>query len=424
MRAHSILDPGRPGARVIAFHLPQFHPIAENDRWWGKGFTEWTNVTKAQPLFRGHHQPRLPADLGYYDLRLPEARAAQAELAVRYGIEGFCYWHYWFHGKRLLERPVEEILATGEPDFPFCLAWANESWTRNWLGSDHDRDVLIEQCYSEEDDRAHARWLAQAFADPRYIRINGRPMLLVYKPTALPNARQTTDIFRKECVRLGLAEPYIVGIDAHAPRTDMRTLGFDMTEHHEPMLGVLGPDAFQERPLRSKLKRNLKEGVLVPHSRFFSTRKPRMRWLLFGRRTLIFHVVSSDGITPPGEVGRQWSCAGPRPSSSRDNFRWSSTPYRTNRPRNVWSSSTPGTSGQRECTSSRTRSSAMDICTYSRRCSGNTSESTCRSVRPPCPTGQRPEGCPVSHERHERGSGRSAKGPSALQRSMHQLVGC
>jgi hypothetical protein len=269
MREHSILDPGRPRIRLIAFHLPQFHPIPENDRWWGKGFTEWSNVAKARPLFRGHHQPRLPADLGYYDLRLPEARAAQAELARSYGIEGFCYWHYWFHGKRLLERPVEEILATREPDFPFCLAWANESWTRNWLGSDHDREILVEQSYSDEDDRAHARWLSQAFADPRYIRIDGRPMLVVYKPTALPNARRTTDTFRKECMRLGLPEPYIVGIDAHAFGTDMRGLGFDMTEHHEPQFGVLGDDVFQERPLRSKLRRNLKVGVLSASLRIY-----------------------------------------------------------------------------------------------------------------------------------------------------------
>ncbi len=144
-------------ARVIAFHLPQFHPIPENDRWWGKGFTEWTNVAGAAPLFRRHDQPRRPADLGYYDLRLPEARAAQAELARRYGVEGFCYWHYWFHGTRLLERPVNDILASGDPDFPFCLAWANESWSRSWLGD--NREILIEQRYSEADDRAtRAGW--------------------------------------------------------------------------------------------------------------------------------------------------------------------------------------------------------------------------------------------------------------------------
>ena len=249
----------QPVVRLLAFHLPQFHPIPENDRWWGKGFTEWTNVAKAEPLFRGHDQPRLPADLGYYDLRLPEARAAQAVLAKSYGIEGFCYWHYWFHGNRLLERPVEEILASGEPDFPFCLAWANESWSRSWLGD--DREILIEQSYSEEDDRAHARHLLRAFSDPRYIRIHGRPMLVVYKPTALPDAQRTTDIFRHECTRSGLPEPYLVGIDAHCPGTDMRRLGFDMTEHHEPQLGVFGPEVFQDAPRLSRLKRNLRQGI-------------------------------------------------------------------------------------------------------------------------------------------------------------------
>ena len=261
----------RPAVRLVAFHLPQFHPIPENDRWWGKGFTEWTNVARAKPLFRGHYQPRLPADLGYYDLRVPEARHAQAELARSYGIEGFCYWHYWFHGTRLLERPVDEILATGEPDFPFCLAWANESWSRSWLGD--EREVLIEQKYSEGDDGVHARWLARAFADPRYIQVNGRPMLVVYRPLSLPDARRTTDIFRDECRRMGMPEPYLVGIDAHCPGTDMRELGFDMTEHHEPQLGVLGWDAVDDRPRRSKLIRNLKKGVFSPTFKIFTYRE-------------------------------------------------------------------------------------------------------------------------------------------------------
>src|SRR5262245_48407283 len=199
-------------ALLIAFYLPQYHPIPENDAWWGKGFTEWTNVSKARPLFRGHDQPRRPTDLGYYDLRVPETRFAQAELARAYGLEGFCYWHYWFEGRRLLERPFNEVLASGEPDFPFCLAWANETWSRRWLGE--ERDILMKQGYSTEDDRNHGRWLTRAFADPRYIRIGGRPVFLIYRPFDLPEPRATTDAFRGACVKEGLPEPHLIGVDA------------------------------------------------------------------------------------------------------------------------------------------------------------------------------------------------------------------
>ena len=137
-------------ARLIAFYLPQFHPIPENDQWWGRGFTEWTNVGKARPLFRGHYQPRLPADLGYYDLRVPEVREAQAELARNAGIEGFCYYHYWFGGKRLLERPFTEVINSGKPRFPFCLCWANQTWSGVWHGA--PERVLIEQTYPGRED--------------------------------------------------------------------------------------------------------------------------------------------------------------------------------------------------------------------------------------------------------------------------------
>jgi lipopolysaccharide biosynthesis protein len=224
-------------ARVIAFYLPQFHPIPENDRWWGKGFTEWTNVTKARPAFRGHYQPRLPADLGFYDLRVAESRGAQAALAREFGIQGFCYFHYWFNGKRLLERPFDEVLASGRPDFPFCLCWANESWSRRWLGE--ERDVLMEQTYSREDDLAHAHWLGHAFADNRYVRIGGRPLLLVYRPTHLPDANRTVELWRDVFKRQRLGNPYLVGVDAHCPGLDCRQLGFDSTLVFTPQLSAL-----------------------------------------------------------------------------------------------------------------------------------------------------------------------------------------
>jgi len=179
----------QPSYRAIAFYLPQFHPTPENNTWWGPGFTEWTNVVKARSLFAGHHQPNLPADLGFYDLRVPETREAQAELARQAGIEGFCYWHYWFAGRRILERPFAEVLASGKPDFPFCLAWANESWQGHWYGS--ERRLLIEQTYpGDEDIDAHFHSVLPAFRDPRYIRVEGRPLFLIYQPSFLPDARR------------------------------------------------------------------------------------------------------------------------------------------------------------------------------------------------------------------------------------------
>jgi GT2 family glycosyltransferase/tetratricopeptide (TPR) repeat protein len=221
--------------RCIAFYLPQFHPIPENDEWWGKGFTEWTNLGKAKPSFPGHHQPRVPADLGYYDLRLPETRVAQAALAREYGIDGFCYYHYWFNGRRLLERPFNETLQSGSPDFPFCLCWANENWTRAWDGL--DREVLIGQKYNPDDDRAHIQWLAQAFADRRYIRVHGKPLFLVYRVASLPNPAQTATIWREEARRLGVGELFLCAVESRVggtPSIHPAKVGFDAAVEFQP----------------------------------------------------------------------------------------------------------------------------------------------------------------------------------------------
>ena len=205
---------GHP-VRLVAFYLPQFHPIPENDAWWGKGFTEWTNVAKSVPIFPGHYQPHFPADLGFYDLRLAESRQAQADLATKYGLSGFCYYHYWFSGKRLLERPFSEVLSSGKPELPFCLCWANETWSRRWLGE--ETAVLQKQSYSDADDLEHARALLPAFADRRYLTVDGRAIFLVYRPHDLPHPQRTTDVFRQVGVSHGLPEPYLVGVDAHRP---------------------------------------------------------------------------------------------------------------------------------------------------------------------------------------------------------------
>lgn len=205
-------------ALAIAFYLPQFHPIPENDRWWGKGFTEWTNVGKAVPLFEGHYQPHVPADLGYYDLRVPEIRLEQAEMARRYGVDAFCYWHYWFAGHQLLERPFDEVVRTGQPDFPFCLGWANQTWSGIWHGAP-DR-VLIEQTYPGlEDYKAHFDTLLPAFRDPRYLRVHDRPLFVIYAPTNLPDACLFTSYWQQLAQEAGLGGIYFVAHNVRNPET-------------------------------------------------------------------------------------------------------------------------------------------------------------------------------------------------------------
>lgn len=203
---------GQRRARVIAFYLPQFHPIPENDEWWGTGFTEWTNVARARSLFPGHVQPRLPTELGYYDLRVPETRAHQAALAEQHGIEGFCYWHYWFEGRRILERPFAEVLASGQPNFPFCLAWANQTWTGIWHGA--PERILIQQTYGDRADvRRHFDAVLPAFRDPRYLCVDGRPIFVVHQPEDLPEPRTFTSLWREWARAEGLPEIFFLGAE-------------------------------------------------------------------------------------------------------------------------------------------------------------------------------------------------------------------
>lgn len=219
--------------RLISFYLPQFHAIPENDEWWGKGFTEWTNVKKAKPLFPGHYQPHEPGELGYYDLLDPSVREAQAALAKEYGIYGFCYYHYWFNGRRLLERPFNEVLSSGKPDLPFCLCWANENWTRAWDGM--NEHVLMAQKYCEDDDRRHIRWLIGAFRDKRYIRVNGKPIFLVYRASLMPDPSRTASIWREEAAKSGIGEIFLCKVESYPEEGgDPSGMGFDAAVQFPP----------------------------------------------------------------------------------------------------------------------------------------------------------------------------------------------
>lgn len=216
---------------ILAFYLPQFHPFKENDEWWGKGFTEWTNVGKAKPLFKGHYQPKVPADLGYYDLRLPIIREQQALLAREAGIYGFCYWHYWFgNGKRLMPEVFDEVLKSGKPDFPFCLAWANHSWyAKNWNadGTTTNR-MLMEQTYPGIDDaKMHFNYLLNAFSDSRYVKIDDKPLLMIFDPTSIPDYYIKN--FKQWTIDSGFKGLYLVGNITHPNVTKESLLekGFD-----------------------------------------------------------------------------------------------------------------------------------------------------------------------------------------------------
>jgi lipopolysaccharide biosynthesis protein len=218
--------------KLIAYYLPQFHPIPENDLWWGKGFTEWTNVKKAKPLYRGHYQPKIPVDLGYYDLGSTKVREMQAQMAKDAGINAFCYWHYWFgNGKRLLEKPFNEVLTSGRPDFPFCLGWANEAWMAKEWSSDTSKDrILMGQLYpGVKDIEDHFYSLLPAFRDPRYLRVGNKPLFVIYKPLLLPDAKQFIDIWNNLAFKEGLTSGiFFVGHTNLSPAIPkIIDLGFD-----------------------------------------------------------------------------------------------------------------------------------------------------------------------------------------------------
>jgi lipopolysaccharide biosynthesis protein len=204
--------------RVVAFYLPQYHRIPENDGWWGEGFTDWVNVTRAQPRFDWHYQPHQVGELGQYDLTDAGVRQRQANMARSHGVEAFVYWHYWFNGRPLLDQPMREVLASGEPDHRFCLAWANETWSRRWDG--RDRDILIAQSYGgREDAEAHFEHILPALRDPRALTVDGRPVFLIYQPLHLVRARERLEIWRQLAERSGLPGLYLLAI---ATSTTMR----------------------------------------------------------------------------------------------------------------------------------------------------------------------------------------------------------
>lgn len=218
--------------KAIAFYLPQFHPIPENDEWWGTGFTEWTNVRRGEPQFPDHYQPHVPSNLDYYDLREADVLEKQVALAKDYGIHGFCFYYYWFAGKILLDLPVRRMLETGKPDFPFCICWANENWTRRWDGQ--EKEILIGQRHSPEDDRAFLHNIERILLHKNYIRVEGKPLLIVYQPSFLPDARATAARWREAFRERGHGEIFLAATQTFSHRTPPHEYGFDAVIQFPP----------------------------------------------------------------------------------------------------------------------------------------------------------------------------------------------
>jgi hypothetical protein len=220
------------GPTTIAFYLPQYYPIPENDGWYGPGFTEWHNVVQSRPLFAGHYQPRLPREFGFYDLRVRETREAQARAAKAHGIDAYCYYHYWFEGQRPLRRVVDDVLNHGVPDMPFCLAWANENWSRHWDATEHE--VLLTQRYSAEDDDAHGEFLLEAMSHPLYLRVGDRPVLFIYRIQAMPDPAATLARWRDRWRAAGIGDVRIIKFDTHGDASDPAGFGADAASQFVP----------------------------------------------------------------------------------------------------------------------------------------------------------------------------------------------
>jgi FkbM family methyltransferase len=290
--------------RLIAFYLPQYHPIPENDENWGKGFTEWRNVGRSRPFFEGQYQPRLPGELGYYDLRVPEIMERQAALAQEHGIHGFCYYLYWFQGKKLLSLPVDNMLRQRKPDLPFCFCWANENWTRRWDGM-HDQ-ILVPQNHTPEDDVKFIRHLIPAFDDSRYIWVNGRPLLLIYRTELFPNVLQTVETWRSELRKAGLGDPYLVRCEGFDPWTKPGDIGFDAS--YEVPTFILPDELLYDRVKElnvspeftgrifdyEKIVRYYSEREDVPYKRFKSVMLAWDNTPRHGKNALVFHNVTPE----------------------------------------------------------------------------------------------------------------------------------
>lgn len=266
-------------AKVLAFYLPQFAPTELNDKYYGKGFTEWTNVGKAKPLFRGHYQPKVPADLGYYDLRVPEVANQQAELAREAGVFGFAYWHYWWSGDMELEKAGERMLQSGEPNYPFCFAWANENWYKKLWSKDKKDDILLkdQQYPGAKDNKAHFDYCLPFFKDSRYITFDGRPVFMIYRPMAFPEVKQFIQQWNELIKEAGVADSfYYVGMMYHSDELNiLKNLGFDCVSPQHNLRASYNDGTFVGRVKARLQSLQGKQGIL---RRFDYSEYPNTVW--------------------------------------------------------------------------------------------------------------------------------------------------